>query len=121
MAKISVETSPKNDHHLWNSPDFGKGIVVVLEFDVDHRHVQRMVLQSEELVASGSVHLVFDGFSRHPSEIAQEVATSPPRLPCFLPARDIRSNVYLSITPDSLRKCSGTSGNIPPTLPFLIR
>ncbi|KAG6801003.1 hypothetical protein HZU73_03741 [Apis mellifera caucasica] len=85
--------SPKRSSPLWNSPGFEKAIVVLPEFDVDHRHVHRMVLQCEELVASGSVHIVLDGFARHPGEIAQEVATGPPRLPCFLPPRHIRSNV----------------------------
>lgn len=110
-TRVTVETYPlRSDYHLRNSPGCEKVIVVVPEFDVDHRHVQGMVLQSEELAASGSVHVVLDGFVRHPGEIAQEVATSPPGFPCFLPARDIRSNVYLSITPASLRKRSATFG-----------
>lgn len=80
-----METYPRDDGRVCNSPGSEEGIVVGPEFDVDHRHVRRMVLESEELAASGSVHVVLDGFARHPCEIAQEVATSPPRLPCFLP------------------------------------
>lgn len=69
---------------LSNSPCTGDAIVVVPDFNVDRRHVRGMVLQSKELAASASAHVVLDGLSRHRREIAQEVTTSSPSFPCFL-------------------------------------
>lgn len=74
-----------------DSPSF-KRIVIQPDLDVDHRHVQRVVLQGEILVASGSVRAVLDRLARHACKIAQEVATRSPRCASFLSTRDTRSN-----------------------------
>lgn len=75
-----------------NSPSYERGIIIRSDFDVDRRHVWRMILQSEKLAASTSARAVLDGLARHGCEIAQEVATRSTGDASFLSTRDTRSN-----------------------------
>lgn len=75
-----------------DSPSCERGIVIHPDFDVDRRHVRRMILQSEKLAASASALAVLDGLARHGCEIAQEVATRSTGDASFLSTRDTRSN-----------------------------
>lgn len=75
-----------------DSPSCERGIIIHPDFDVDRRHVRRMILQSEKLAASASARAVLDGLARHGCEIAQEVATRSTGDASFLSTRDTRSN-----------------------------
>lgn len=89
-----------------NLPTYEGGIVTRPDFDVNRRHVRRMVLQSEKLAASVSVRAVLDGLARHGCEIAQEVATRSSGRASFLSTCDTRSNSCSTFDSADRRKCS---------------
>lgn len=98
-----------------NSPSYERGIVIRPNFDVDRRHVRRMILQSEKFAASASARAVLDGLARHGCEIAQEVATRSTGDASFLSTRDTRSNGDPTFDSRRAEMFAGMRGGFPGT------